>query len=813
MSEGTKAEMEASPFGALVPEDGIPRQRTFCKVLVFSHIDDNEFKGRLNLSRDVISCETSKTIKGGGQASFTLVPRINYMNYIFPNDYVYVYFDNNDGKGFVKTFFGYVDRIGRSIATSDDGATQTRFQVVCSDFTKAFMRTDIYFNPYLRRRKDILGEFAGTANLGGVALRTKGIAMYGSPADMVMSLLHVAVGFGGQFMLPKSLQRTLRKDLIEANRKTRKKWAVSRLAETIQKSLIAGEGLSATEYEKQVDAEAYWNAKSQLSVGEEPTKKHIEKEKQAIAVKMGLPASYFNNQEFRAAKSIEAAASPSMPAHLLDLIDFRLVEWKAIDGNCTSTTITWQEGPLWSIANGFSNEFINELFCDLRPMEPDPGKGSSSGGSHSKQEKEVSEAGFDTSKDEIGENTGGAVRFSPCVVMREYPFGTIEGVAAPAEVKILKEKNLGMVYIGAIFSQGINKPGRKTVDIPALHAGLLDKGKGQIRATKHLDVNVISIKDIIQEQIGRSDTDHFNLLEVYSDITSGPMNYARFLTQAIQPITQAIGVARHGLRVRKYTTKFGRFGMFLTKGGAVDKSSNRRMIVRWAMMVDHWWQHAAEYMSGTITTRAFPEIRVATRLDIEERRESYYVEGVNHSWSYPGPMTTNFTVTRGQRNDPFPVYVYPQREGFKGDRTDEGRLAEYFLQKDPLATQNCDEILTNMQIGVTDETALGDHTTRVNADKNYTDMPKKSKKKWAKDPKGFLAANSTAPSDYYSIELGKLAASGVQAAAKGLSSGIRKFVSLLSQLATDDRIIKTDSKSVLESLKVGSGTEGGGIKQ
>jgi hypothetical protein len=46
-------------------------------------------------------------------------------------------------------------------------------------------------------------------------------------------------------------------------------------------------------------------------------------------------------------------------------------------------------------------------------------------------------------------------------------------------------------------------------------------------------------------------------------------------------------------------------------------------------------------------------------------------------------MKTTLTLSRGQRNDPFPVYVHPELEAFSGYRRDSSRLGQYFKQIDP----------------------------------------------------------------------------------------------------------------------------------
>jgi hypothetical protein len=133
----------------------IVEQHTVCRVLIYSHIADHKAipgvvdGGRINCSMDVVSCSTSKTIKGGGTAQFILKPLINYLNYIFQDDYVNIYFDPGDGRGFIRTFFGLVDRVERDIDVSADGIQDTKFTISCSDFTKAFDKTHIYFNNHI----------------------------------------------------------------------------------------------------------------------------------------------------------------------------------------------------------------------------------------------------------------------------------------------------------------------------------------------------------------------------------------------------------------------------------------------------------------------------------------------------------------------------------------------------------------------------------------------------------------------------------------------------------------------------------------
>jgi len=903
------------PFGS--ETYGYTQQSTRCMTMVYSHVTDNSLSGRIDCSGDIIGCELSKTVKGGGQASFILVPRRNYLNLIFPNDYVNIYFDPGDGRGYIRTFFGFVDRIQRTINTDPNtGATTTRFQVQCSDFTKAFDKVNIYFNPHVAKRKDLINEWQGGGNIGGVELRCKGIAMHGSPADIVMNLSHLLFGLNSQYILPDSYPEFN----LNESRAARRKWAKERLSQEVLSAIGQAE---IQEFEDLILEEAKQLAQSEIKKLEKKKSKAwkgglenflpwaVADESTAIIAKyvpealknQGLREGTFQSQEWRAASEIASTTAPGAPRSLLDLIDFSNVEWESIDGYISAASICRSEGSLWSLMNSWSNEMLNELFCDLRPVPVD----------------DMLSCDYDTSKDELQLNTG--VKFKPCVVMREYPFGTIEGIVPPEDLLIL-EKKIGSLYIGALFSKDPGNPGRKTIEIPAMHPILLTKYQGARTTIKRLDVAVISVQDIIQEQIGRSDIDHVNLLEVYSDVSSGSIVNSRFLTQEVQPVVSSINIMRHGVRVRTYQTKFGRFsseqkyaetsmgavgppsgeavafdeikfkwplaspvtvvspgGKFgtdrsttvpkhlhagidiggglqgtsvltahkgkviksypqpklggpaivdvdhgfdkrghwttrylhlavspriavgnaeipagtkigeigplgygttgshlhfetrlnglpidpelcwgdsvpattknakevvkksedlkeLVKSHGIDSLHNRRLLVRWALMLDHFYQHNLEYLSGTISTRAFPEIRVGYRLDIKERCESYYVEGVNHSWTYPNALLTTFTVSRGQRNNPYPVYVLPGSENFKGMRGKLSRLGQFFYVKDTSATSGAVGAEPAGEEGVGGRSLIDDPTAQW----------------WGLESefnsgKGYLIADSTAASD------------------------------------------------------------------
>ena len=722
----------------------VPRHSSKCRILVYSHIssgtDDPDFKGAVNCSRDVIDCSTTKTIKTGGAANFTLVARRNYFNYIYPNDYVYIYFDPGDGRGFIRVFFGFIDRIERNITVGGNGETNTKFVVVCSDFTKAFDRTNVYFNPSILQRGDFASQHFGS-NIGGTVLRSKGLTIHGSPAEVVLSLVQKLLGFGVQFVVPKTHPKIGARRLNNS-RKRRFKNLLSVLASDYQ------DVQSPEELEKirsEVD-----HLVSQLT---DATKSGI------VSVKEKVDFIKANDsQTFTAMKTLadqgpwtdvmasnyvlsdllakrarlgnvlkESEFYSQTDQSLLDLIDFRFMEMEAISGEVMEAGIYQSTGPLWSIMNTWANADINELFCDLRAVGIN-------------EDFDLKAGAYNNTGDELDASTG--IQMIPALIMREHPFATIESVKTSVPVDYIGMK-LTSVPLGGYGDTGIwsktpNVPGRKVSTIQSLRPSRAEQER--VEAAKHLDVCVITVQDIINEKIGRSDADVCNLIEVYADLGIGQAG--KYMDNDVQPICTPVSVLRDGLRVRTFMSKFARWPAAKHGAGEIDSPGARFQTIRWSLLMDHWYQHNKEYLSGTITTRAFPEIRVGYRLDIIDRRESYYVEGASHNWSYTdkgGMLTSGFTLSRGQRNDPYPVYVLPALRGWGGleNRNEISRLADCFKTRNTSATDRSSLLLGDSNI-YKDQVMEGHYL------ENITDLPVgENKKTWAKNQNGYLSSGAT----------------------------------------------------------------------
>lgn len=137
------------------------------------------------------------------------------------------------------------------------------------------------------------------------------------------------------------------------------------------------------------------------------------------------------------------------------------------------------------------------------------------------------------------------------------------------------------------------------------------------------------------------------------------------------PIYDIESMRRHGFRRWLQTTKFLPFRLFgqteevddtvafLTPElGALDtelfpgQDPWFEVAAGWLHMLHDWYSVAPLQLSGDLTTTSiFPDFRIGERLE-ELRRDGsqcfYYVEGVEHQYTYPNKGSTTLTLTRGE---------------------------------------------------------------------------------------------------------------------------------------------------------------------
>lgn len=531
--------------------------KTKAKLVVHRHRTSHQayFGNPIVITEDIQSFTTNGLIQNIGKCEVRLTPRINYLNLIQPNDYVNLYINRGDGEGWVRTFFGLVDQIMETFSVNNKGIPNTFITLTCSDFNKVFKSTEIYFNPHLAGRKDVTGEFIGTPNVGGLALYTKGIAIIGSPPDIVLQLIFALLGAGAQFRLPDGYS-SLGKNKL---RLRRVEFAINRLSEDIKSALPDGGESFFKALREQESSYEEAVADKTLDPSDTDINSRVKKLTTMLKVLQKVNKSAAESQEPRVTAITQAAVSDK-PLSFLDILDvFTFVERETIDGYIDGTALLTQQGSLLSAIKANSNELVNEVFFDLRAVVDSP-DGALAEGEWLREPDEIG-GNVDASGDVVG------VKYVPALVFREYPFSTInylDGNKLPLAFKDEKiVEILGDVQFGSIFATSPNVPGRHILPVSTINYEDLARGKTAKVGIKHIDVAVIDSSEIISYSWGRSDAQHTNFIGIVSDSIHGVS--AKYFVQDLLPIISPIHVMKNGLRVKIPTTKFARLGLAIAQ--------------------------------------------------------------------------------------------------------------------------------------------------------------------------------------------------------------------------------------------------------
>jgi hypothetical protein len=643
---------------------------TRTRVIVIAHSHET---GEVDVSRDVIGFETGKVTKRAGSMKLILSPGRNYLNVLFPNDLINFYIDTGEGHGFVRTFFGYIDAVEESSVTfGAAGSERTVYVVECTDFQKAIEATSIYFNPGLRGRSDLVlhPEFS-KSNVGGVALMTSGLILWGSPSEIVESLLTTMLGFGSQLELPESYPENT--PVEWARRASIRRNALARLPSSARSHLPYSESVGLTE---DLDpAEAIEDA-LRLKIAE-ANKTADEKTRRAK-----LEQLLSDDFSIAGLLKVLRRTADLAPRTLLDLLDLNFIEHHSVDGFTGNVGLSRTSGTIAQVLYGYTNEMVNELLFDLRPVAA--GQDSVYGDAIRKNTYTSSPLaallttppGYSRDDDELGINTHGttelraeapAVQYVPAVSFREYPFSTAEGLDLSKFYIMDGQAEVGFLPFGPVFSQRpLNgRSGRAIYDYrnvsgtERLSRSFVNSAQDRL-PIKHLDVVTIHTNETRSRSLRRSDAQVLNLINV---LDAGPTNLMwKFELLALMPVGNPVSISRHGLRYIELASRYSMVPGDVTNLDR-DNAKSRRTLARWGLLFDHWHQHNAEYLAGNVVCRLRPDIRVGYRLDWEDRNESYYVDGVAHHGEYREGVwhtQTTLSLSRGQRNDPYPLYVPPQ---------------------------------------------------------------------------------------------------------------------------------------------------------
>lgn len=112
------------------------------------------------------------------------------------------------------------------------------------------------------------------------------------------------------------------------------------------------------------------------------------------------------------------------------------------------------------------------------------------------------------------------------------------------------------------------------------------------------------------------------------------------------PIFNLTSIRRYGLR------RFQQASRFFPVNDATLQELATGMIPRWLRLLHDWYAPAVREVTGTITTSyIMPWIRIGHRIKLRTYTGStitFYVEGVQHEYSYPNNGYSTITLTRGE---------------------------------------------------------------------------------------------------------------------------------------------------------------------
>lgn len=264
------------------------------------------------------------------------------------------------------------------------------------------------------------------------------------------------------------------------------------------------------------------------------------------------------------------------------------------------------EGQLWDAMQEFSNGLLNEMWSDLAP---DPNLSASA-----REKDPVTGAELPVRQ---------LVGLTPAIYLRERPF--------PTKVEGANRRKWSRLPTHDIYPQDVSGQD-------------LSKGGG---ANKHnfwiLDA---------QGAQARSYRVHYTVSQETGGDPGDPGGI---------PIYDIDNIRKVGLRRFMQGTRFLPFNEEDIASIAYATSA------RWLQLCHDWYAPAPLEISGSLQiARAMPWIRIGHRIRWHRRVGSpieFYVEGVNHSYTYPQGATTGLTLTRGEpTNRDLLGEIYARRE-------------------------------------------------------------------------------------------------------------------------------------------------------
>lgn len=170
---------------------------------------------------------------------------------------------------------------------------------------------------------------------------------------------------------------------------------------------------------------------------------------------------------------------------------------------------------------------------------------------------------------------------------------------------------------------------------------------------KNLSTIKLSTKSVISESIARNDIEAYSIYNIVPEMESETLA----LMHAIPWYSKKL-VGKYGYKLLEVSSKFITTGSDDDAGEAGEDHVEDEFLInsaagQFGKKLYEWYANNPNFYSGDITVVGHPDYKIGTRLVYENVAKSeiweFYIESVEHSFSYADGYTTTLGVTRGLR--------------------------------------------------------------------------------------------------------------------------------------------------------------------
>jgi nucleoid-associated protein YgaU len=153
--------------------------------------------------------------------------------------------------------------------------------------------------------------------------------------------------------------------------------------------------------------------------------------------------------------------------------------------------------------------------------------------------------------------------------------------------------------------------------------------------------HTIPLVDVVEEDLERSDNEHYNLF--WAGVTINPLGDLN-LKAVMPPLINENDVKRYGISPLEVQIE----GLEILREKEADhKGKLEAMSGKYSGLLKAWYENNHKYYNGSVTMRGRGNVRVGQRLIYEGLNKEFYIEGVAHTFTVFSDWTTQVTCTRG----------------------------------------------------------------------------------------------------------------------------------------------------------------------